>query len=200
MITVRARSIGWLAIAAAVSVLYAGCAQESQPSVAPSGAELVHVDSSMFAGEPIETRVLLDLTTPGIVYEIDGSDAALDLSRIDLALRSGRTLSLSDWLSSQERPINTQSRFRLAGDARDLTSTTGAEERDDVGVSTAPLTARRTAVGVRGVFGGVKTLGYTCSGLMCTCSGDADCNDMFTSDVCGDVAVCDENGCSCLRI
>jgi hypothetical protein len=46
-------------------------------------------------------------------------------------------------------------------------------------------------------------LGFECSGLACICSGDADCNDMFGSGVCGD-AICleDDSGgvvCICVR-
>jgi hypothetical protein len=44
------------------------------------------------------------------------------------------------------------------------------------------------------------TLNFNCEGLLCTCTGDADCNDMFTTAGCGDIAVCDERGCACLRI
>lgn len=55
--------------------------------------------------------------------------------------------------------------------------------------------------GVGGV-GGVA-LGFSCSRLACSCSGDDDCNDMFSSGVCGDIASCDETGggvrCGCLR-
>lgn len=42
---------------------------------------------------------------------------------------------------------------------------------------------------------------FTCEGLACTCSGDDDCNDMFTSNVCGDLAYCDADTgeCHCLR-
>lgn len=42
---------------------------------------------------------------------------------------------------------------------------------------------------------------YTCEGLRCTCQGDADCNDMFKDDVCGDVASCDTgaDSCSCIK-
>lgn len=44
--------------------------------------------------------------------------------------------------------------------------------------------------------------GYTCSGLQCTCTGDADCNDMFESGKCGDVASCEETTgvCKCLML
>ena len=43
----------------------------------------------------------------------------------------------------------------------------------------------------------------TCEGLKCTCKGDADCNAMFESGVCGDIASCSGSGdsaeCSCLK-
>jgi len=50
---------------------------------------------------------------------------------------------------------------------------------------------------------GGTQLGYTCDGLMCTCTGDVDCNDMFSSGKCGDVSSCDETDplnpvCRCL--
>jgi hypothetical protein len=60
-----------------------------------------------------------------------------------------------------------------------------------------------------GVTGGGKGGGggviyqYTCSGLMCSCVGDADCNDMYTNANCGDVTSCDTSGpepaCWCLK-
>ncbi len=42
--------------------------------------------------------------------------------------------------------------------------------------------------------------GYSCEGLQCTCQGDVDCNDMFGSGKCGDVASCDNDTgiCKCL--
>jgi hypothetical protein len=39
-----------------------------------------------------------------------------------------------------------------------------------------------------------------CSGFLCTCTGDVDCNDMFVNHGCGDIAGCDERGCWCLRL
>jgi hypothetical protein len=39
-----------------------------------------------------------------------------------------------------------------------------------------------------------------CEGLLCTCTGDEDCNDMFLNHGCGDIAGCDERGCWCLRL
>lgn len=44
--------------------------------------------------------------------------------------------------------------------------------------------------------------GFECSGPICICSGDGDCNDMFSGGHCGD-AVCFENDgnvvCLCIR-
>jgi hypothetical protein len=41
--------------------------------------------------------------------------------------------------------------------------------------------------------GGGGAHGYSCAGLVCNCTGDVDCNDMFGSGVCGDVAQCDNS-------
>ena len=48
--------------------------------------------------------------------------------------------------------------------------------------------------------GGKGGLSYSCEGLQCTCTGDADCNDMFTDGVCGDIASCNDDVCKCLRL
>jgi hypothetical protein len=50
---------------------------------------------------------------------------------------------------------------------------------------------------------GVSVLpAYSCWGAMCGCLGDDDCNSMFESAGCGDIAACyeDVGGCACLRI
>lgn len=50
--------------------------------------------------------------------------------------------------------------------------------------------------------GGSPRAGYdNCSGLQCTCTGDAQCNEMFESGVCGDIATCEETTgvCKCLK-
>ncbi len=45
------------------------------------------------------------------------------------------------------------------------------------------------------------TMNFSCGMTSCTCRGDADCNNMFSSNVCGGSAVCDSGSgeCSCLR-
>jgi hypothetical protein len=79
---------------------------------------------------------------------------------------------------------------------------------------TAQLVLRRTATSVLargerakagvGVDGGMAmnagqlTLGFSCNPLFCACSGDFDCNDMFSSGICGR-AICIDDQCYCLR-
>lgn len=46
------------------------------------------------------------------------------------------------------------------------------------------------------------TMNFSCNMTSCTCRGDHDCNNMFSSTVCGKSAVCDTSSgveCSCLR-
>lgn len=67
----------------------------------------------------------------------------------------------------------------------------------------------RLMVGLASDFRGVKlNLGspsisarYSCDGPKCKCTGDDDCNDMFSAGVCGDIASCDNgNGtCECYK-
>lgn len=46
---------------------------------------------------------------------------------------------------------------------------------------------------------GQQVLAFTCAGGICYCTGDNDCNNMFTSTVCGDAAVCIDDKCYCAR-
>ena len=44
---------------------------------------------------------------------------------------------------------------------------------------------------LKGVYKvGNSQLGFSCSEIACDCQGDDDCNDMFSTDVCGANAVC----------
>jgi hypothetical protein len=51
---------------------------------------------------------------------------------------------------------------------------------------------------------GAGRLGFACAPWGCICTGDADCNDMFSTNACGSRAVCftDARGgvvCVCVR-
>ena len=43
------------------------------------------------------------------------------------------------------------------------------------------------------------SLSFSCNGVFCACSGDLDCNDMFSHNVCGPRAICIDNVCYCSR-
>lgn len=66
-------------------------------------------------------------------------------------------------------------------------------------VPTLQSTPLVTLAAQKGRTGG-GSLGYSCEGLQCTCQGDVDCNDMFGSGKCGDIASCDDDTgiCKCL--
>lgn len=53
------------------------------------------------------------------------------------------------------------------------------------------------------VLGSIAVTGtstqFQCNRQLCYCSGDADCNDMFTTNVCGPNAICIDNACICAR-
>lgn len=61
------------------------------------------------------------------------------------------------------------------------------------------LTAPPGAPGRSGQRLATGRLGFACGGFACTCSGDEDCNDMFSTGACGDIAQCVDDMCWCLR-
>ncbi len=83
-----------------------------------------------------------------------------------------------------------QSRLPLAKEGRVLTQ----REINGIGAVLVDLMQQ-----VRG-GGGMQ---FQCNFMVCSCSGDADCNDMFSTSVCGD-GICFEDGqggvvCFCFR-
>jgi hypothetical protein len=59
-----------------------------------------------------------------------------------------------------------------------------------------------TSVSRLGAAPEFREAGFACDGLLCVCSGDDDCNDMFTGGVCGD-AMCftdSEGGVVCICV
>lgn len=43
-------------------------------------------------------------------------------------------------------------------------------------------------------------INFTCQGLFCGCSGDKDCNDMFSGAACGPIAWCNEDTGRCFCV
>jgi len=58
----------------------------------------------------------------------------------------------------------------------------------------------QAAARIRGSrFVGSRAVGFQCNGFACACRGDADCNDMFTTALCGPTAICIDDVCWCIR-
>jgi hypothetical protein len=45
---------------------------------------------------------------------------------------------------------------------------------------------------------GGGTINFTCSGLFCGCTGEVDCNNMFSGGACGSIAWCYNDRCYCV--
>jgi len=93
--------------------------------------------------------------------------------------------------------------------ARLLTPNVGGNAVLAPNAQTAPLATPRTIPGkgalsispaqqqsLQAQMGG---LGFSCNPIFCGCRGDADCNDMFGTNVCGGRAICIDDYCYCDR-
>lgn len=65
----------------------------------------------------------------------------------------------------------------------------------------ARFTALRMTGAQRGQLEAARSarMDFACTGGYCVCRGDVDCNDMFTTNVCGPNAVCIGSYCFCDR-
>jgi hypothetical protein len=119
--------------------------------------------------------VMLDLTKGTVQYRIDNTSGAVDFSRLTVRSRKGTQL-LSDLLSAST--LRNSRHGNLVLSRRDL-------------VVDLPITQPDP-----------EPIAFDCERFSCGCKGDIDCNDMFSSGVCGDITLCDTSGtvtCTCLR-
>ena len=130
----------------------------------------VPVSAQTVAARPAGKAYLLDLTRKGTIYSL-GSD--VDYSRVQVRTSKGE-MTMADLLKKTGRTVSGKLRVGMTSDIR-----------------TQKLALARISGG---------TLNYNCEGILCTCTGDEDCNNMFTKEACGDIAACDERGCWCFRI
>ena len=125
------------------------------------------------------TTRTLNAQTPGKQYTIDLTKAGtiyniaadLDRSRVQIHTAKG-DMTIAELLRKSGKTVDGSIRIGMTSDLR------------------AQRLGTRTGPG---------RLNYTCGDLGCSCSGDEDCNDMFNSNACGPVAVCNLDGCICLR-
>jgi len=130
----------------------------------------VGVTARTVASRPAGKAYSLDLTKKGTIY---GLAADVDYSRVQIHTAKGDT-TMADLLKKTGRAVSGKLRVGLTSD-----------------IKAQKLSLTRVSGG---------TLNFNCEGILCSCSGDDDCNDMFTRGGCGDIAACDERGCWCFRL
>lgn len=119
---------------------------------------------------PASKAYVLDLTRKGTIYNI-ASD--VDYNRVRVRTSKG-DMTISELLRKSGKNISGKLRIGMTSDIR------------------------IQKLGLSRVGGGA--LNYSCGDLACSCTGDLDCNDLFSSDKCGPIAVCYPDGCVCIRI
>jgi hypothetical protein len=122
------------------------------------------------ARQPASKAYVLDLTRRGTIYNI-ASD--VDYNRIRVRTSKG-DMTIAELLKKSGKNITGKLRVGMTSDIR------------------------IQKLGLARIGGG--GLNYSCGDLACSCSGDDDCNDLFSSDKCGPIAVCYPDGCVCIRI
>jgi hypothetical protein len=117
-------------------------------------------------------RTVLNLTTKGTIYSLP---AGIDYSRVVVRTSKGET-TVAELIKKSGKQISGKLRVAMT---------------DDI---------RAQKVGIRRGSGRTGGLNYDCSALACACTGDDDCNDLFTTSKCGPIAICYPDGCICIRI
>lgn len=138
-------------------------------------ATTILITTDEIAKLPVKTPYLIDLTRQGVIYTCDSSARRIDFSRIMVRTAKG-DVPLESWLNGHFKSPVVR------------------------GYNSSRLLSLGHSINFAGVRFRPPQTNFTCQGLECTCSGTPDCNDMFGSGVCGDIAACTENGCACLRL
>ncbi len=140
----------------------------------------IRITGDDIARLPGRQNYLVDLTRPGVIYELDSTLRRIDFTRVKVHTAAG-DFAMETWLKRQ-LPGTAGSRWRSErlriGHAKDLIGFVAAK------AGQTPSTG---------------STGFSCDGGLCKCEGDADCNALFSSGRCGDVAACNPDGCSCLE-
>ncbi len=111
----------------------------------------------------------LDLTRKGTIYDFNGE--ATDFSRVTVRTAAGlKTMA-------------------------ELLKTSESHGKGQLTVG-SPADMRGPKLSPSRIGGG--TTNFTCSGLFCGCTGDVDCNNMFSGGACGSIAWCYNDRCYCV--
>src|SRR5262249_37535085 len=132
----------------------------------------VQVTSQMVTRQPATKAYTLDLTKSGTIYTVA---KGVDFSKVSVHTEKG-DMTVANLIKKSGKNVTGKLRVGMTSDIR-----------------TQRLGLARRA-------GGGGALNYSCGDLACVCTGDEDCNNLFSSTECGPIAVCYEDGCFCLRL
>jgi hypothetical protein len=127
------------------------------------------VSAATIARLPAGKKYEVDLTRKGTIYNFNGDGT--DFSRVTVRTTAG---------------VKTMA---------ELLKQSGANVKGNLAVGT-PADLRGLKLGPSRTGGG--TVNFTCSGLFCGCTGDVDCNNMFSGGACGSIAWCYNDRCYCV--
>jgi hypothetical protein len=130
----------------------------------------VRITAANITQLPANKPYVIDLKQKGVAYDFDHSGGRINYSRVVVRTATG-DLPLATYLARK---------FREAG-------IKGWETRR---VQLTVLATRGPAKGGLGLKSPTGPSPFTCNPVWCACQGDDDCNDMFTTNVCGDTAFC----------
>ena len=174
---VRARTIAFLcSLLCAVGFVTASPSVSAPPQTTDRSAQQIRITADDIARLPVGKHYLVDLTRRGVIYDFDSTGRPIDFTRVKVHTAAG-DVAIDTWLKGKlpSTAIRWRAGHLRLGHAKEFSS-----------------------FYVRGPRS--PALGFTCDGARCDCKGDDDCNDMFSSGVCGDIAACTPDGCSCLRL
>jgi hypothetical protein len=112
----------------------------------------------------------VDLSRSGTMYNLA---SGVDYSRVQVHTSNG-DMTVAELIKKTGKNISGPLRVGLTSDVRTM----------KLGLT-------------RRVGGG--GLNFDCGALACVCTGDDDCNDLFSSTKCGPIAICYPDGCVCIR-
>jgi uncharacterized protein YlzI (FlbEa/FlbD family) len=130
---------------------------------------------------PSGKNYVVDLTRRNVIYDLNSTARAIDFSRVVVRTPTGEE-PIASWLEktfSKEALIGWESGRLRIGTLRDFRKIRGL-----------PTTGQRLPTG---------SIAFECNPLYCVCRGDRDCNDMFSTNVCGAITVCVNGTCVCRR-
>ena len=153
----------------------ASSSESAPPESLARPGQRIRIISDDIGRFPVGKNYFVDLTRRGVIYDFDSSARPIDFTRVTVHTAKGDVV-METWLKGQFPRVAAgrwRSGYLRIGDAKEFRSLSGRGPR---------ISAPR----------------FTCDGNQCDCHGDDDCNDMFGSGVCGQIAVCTPEGCSCL--